>query len=168
MSTKCSQIWDNLEEYICCFLLALIVVLLMAQVLCRYVGGRSLSWSEEICRFAFLYLVYFAASLATHKNVHVRVTAQLKLLPRKAQMVLLLLTDMIWLAFCLIVLYVGTVYLIEMADRPMVSGALMLDMRYVYLSIPLAFCLQSIRLIERWWKIFTGRAPLIVPSEEAF
>ena len=122
----------------------------------------------EVSRFLFLYLVYFAASLAASKNLHIRVTAQLKLLPKLGQMLLLLATDIIWLIFCIIVVDVGTDFIISMSDRPMVSGALMLDMRYVYAAVPIAFTLQAVRLVERWWRIFTKRDPLVVPSEEVF
>ena len=89
MRAQLASIWRDLEEYICCALLAVIVTLLMTQVLYRYIGGRSIAWSEEVCRFLFLYLVYFAASLATAKNLHIRVTAQIKLLPRNGQILLL-------------------------------------------------------------------------------
>ena len=102
------------------------------------------------------------------KNLHIRVTAQLKLLPKLGQMLLLLTTDIIWLVFCIIVVNVGTDFIISMSDRPMVSGALMLDMRYVYAAVPIAFTLQAVRLVERWWRIFTKRDPLVVPSEEVF
>lgn len=64
-------------------------------------------------------------------------TAQLKLLPKLGQMLLLLTTDIIWLVFCIIVVNVGTDFIISMSDRPMVSGALMLDMRYVYAAVPI-------------------------------
>ncbi len=168
MRAQLASIWRDLEEYICCALLAVIVTLLMTQVLYRYIGGRSIAWSEEVCRFLFLYLVYFAASLATAKNLHIRVTAQIKLLPRNGQILLLLLTDVIWLLFCAIVVKVGTEFIISMSNRPMVSGALMLDMRYVYAAVPLAFTLQAVRLVERWWRIFTRRDALVVPSEEVF
>ena len=168
MRAQLASIWRDLEEYICCALLAVIVTLLMTQVLYHYIGGRSIAWSEEVCRFLFLYLVYFAASLATAKNLHIRVTAQIKLLPRNGQILLLLLTDVIWLLFCAIVVKVGTEFIISMSNRPMVSGALMLDMRYVYAAVPLAFTLQAVRLVERWWRIFTRRDALVVPSEEVF
>lgn len=95
-------------------------------------------------------------------------TAQIKLLPRNGQILLLLLTDVIWLLFCAIVVKVGTEFIISMSNRPMVSGALMLDMRYVYAAVPLAFTLQAVRLVERWWRIFTRRDALVVPSEEVF
>lgn len=162
------KIWDNLEEYICGGLLMAIVTLLMAQVMLRYGSGKTIAWVEEVTRFAFLYLVYLAASCVTAKNLHIRVTAQLKLLPRRLQITLLALTDCIWLLFCLITAYMGADFIMGMQNRPMISGALMLDMRYVYFAVPFAFTLQSIRLIERWWKIITKRETLIIPSEEVF
>ena len=82
MREQLASIWKNLEEYICCALLGVIMTLLMMQVCYRYFGGKSIAWSEEVSRFLFLYLVYFAASLAASKNLHIRVTAQLKLLPK--------------------------------------------------------------------------------------
>ena len=168
MREQLASIWKNLEEYICCALLGVIMTLLMMQVCYRYLGGNSIAWSEEVSLILFLYLVYFAASLAASKNLHIRVTAQLKLLPKLGQMLLLLTTDIIWLVFCIIVVNVGTDFIISMSDRPMVSGALMLDMRYVYAAVPIAFTLQAVRLVERWWRIFTKRDPLVVPSEEVF
>ena len=153
MREQLASIWRDLEEYICCTLLGVIMTLLMMQVCYRYFGGKSIAWSEEVSRFLFLYLVYFAASLAASKNLHIRVTAQLKLLPKLGQ---------------IIVVNVGTDFIISMSDRPMVSGALMLDMRYVYAAVPIAFTLQAVRLVERWWRIFTKRDPLVVPSEEVF
>ena len=168
MREQLASIWRDLEEYICCTLLGVIMTRLMMQVCYRYFGGKSIAWSEEVSRFLFLYLVYFAASLAASKNLHIRVTAQLKLLPKLGQMLLLLTTDIIWLIFCSIVVNVGTDFIISMSDRPMVSGALMLDMRYVYAAVPIAFTLQAVRLVERWWRIFTKRDPLVVPSEEVF
>ena len=88
MREQLASIWKNLEEYICCALLGVIMTLLMMQVCYRYFGGKSIAWSEEVSRFLFLYLVYFAASLAASKNLHIRVTAQLKLLPKLGQMLL--------------------------------------------------------------------------------
>ena len=168
MQKALGHIWKHFEEYLCGGLLMSIVTLLMVQIVLRYASGKTIAWIEEVTRFAFLYLVYLAASCVTAKNLHIRVTAQLKLIPRRFQIFLLALTDGIWLIFCLIAAWVGAEFIINMQNRPMISGALMLDMRYVYFALPFAFTLQSIRLIERWWRILTGRESLVIPSEEAF
>ena len=49
-----------------------------------------------------------------------------------------------------------------------VSKMCIRDRRYVYAAVPIAFTLQAVRLVERWWRIFTKRDPLVVPSEEVF
>ena len=55
--------------------------MLMAQVVVRFAFGHGLTFSEELCRFSFLYLVYFAASLVACKGAHIRVTAHTQKLP---------------------------------------------------------------------------------------
>ena len=48
MREQLASIWKNLEEYICCALLGVIMTLLMMQVCYRYFGGKSIAWSEEV------------------------------------------------------------------------------------------------------------------------
>lgn len=40
MREQLASIWKNLEEYICCALLGVIMTLLMMQVCYRYFGGQ--------------------------------------------------------------------------------------------------------------------------------
>jgi len=40
-------------------------------------------WAEELASFAFVWLLYFGAIVATKKNGHFRITAQFQLLPEK-------------------------------------------------------------------------------------
>lgn len=47
----------RLEEVILVLLLSCIVVIMLCQIVCRYVLNDSLSWSEEFCPL-LLYLVY--------------------------------------------------------------------------------------------------------------
>ena len=54
MREQLASIWKNLEEYICCALLGVIMTLLMMQVCYRYFGGKSIAWSEEVSRFCTL------------------------------------------------------------------------------------------------------------------
>jgi C4-dicarboxylate transporter DctQ subunit len=154
---KLAWLYNNLEELVCGTLLCWIMSLLMSQVVYRYVFGKSLAWAEEVSRFSFLYMVYFAASLGVQKAIHIRVTAHLEYLPSKVRVVLMAITDCVWLVFNAFVIVEGVALLEGMATQKMVSAALMLDMRYVYLVLPLGFALQSIRIIENWFKFFKGK-----------
>jgi hypothetical protein len=52
-----------------------------------------------------------------------------------------------------------------MNERPLVSGALMLNMQYVFALIPIGFFLQSVRLIERWWRVIFYHEPILGGSK---
>ncbi len=144
----------NFEDALCGFLLVFIMTMLMAQVLVRFLFGQGLTISEELCRFSFLYLIYFGASLVAYKGAHIRVTAHLKLMPKKMQILLLTLADLLWIMFNATVVYEGFHLLQSMATRPMVSGGLLVDLRYVFVAVPIAFTLQSLRIVQHWVRYY--------------
>lgn len=151
----------HFEDALCGTLLVGIMIMLMAQVVVRFLFGHGLTASEELCRFSFLYLVYFAASLVACKGAHIRVTAHTKRLPVPVRVGLLLLADVCWLGFNATVVHQGLLLLQSMATRPMVSGSMLLDLRYVYAAVPAAFLLQSFRIVQRWLRHFRGRLSVL-------
>ena len=48
-------IYAHAEEVILCILLTAIVLFSGAQVVSRYVFGNSLTWSEELCRYLYVW-----------------------------------------------------------------------------------------------------------------
>ena len=56
--------FDNAEEYLLVGSLAFNVVLVFFQVVMRYVFQNSLSWSEELARYIFLWQTWVGASYA--------------------------------------------------------------------------------------------------------
>ena len=65
---------------------------------------------------------------------------------------LLMLADLLWLGFNATVIYQGALLIDSMSTRPMVSGSMLLDLRYVYFAVPAAFTLQSFRILQRWYR----------------
>ena len=55
---------------------------------------------------------------------------------------LLMLADLLWLGFNATVIYQGALLIDSMSTRPMVSGSMLLDLRYVYFAVPAAFTLR--------------------------
>ena len=164
MVGRMRKILDNFEWIICGALLLSIVGLLFIQVISRYGFGQSISWAEETSRFGLLGLVYISAALGAKKGTHIRVTAHLNLLPPLLRKAVFAFSDLIWLSFNIIVVYQSVLLIDSMNERPLVSGALMLNMQYVFALIPIGFFLQSVRLIERWWRVIFYHEPILGSS----
>ena len=103
------------------FFLAVLVILLSVQILLRFAFGKTLSWSEEVSRFAFVWAVYFGFVLAARENKHIRVTAQFHRLRPKAQIILFTLADAIWSVFNFVMVFVSGKFTLSMIRYPYVA-----------------------------------------------
>jgi TRAP-type C4-dicarboxylate transport system permease small subunit len=158
---KIGHFLDGLEQGICGALLVGIVTLLFVQVIARYGMGQSISWAEEMSRFGLLALVYISAAIGARKGTHIRVTGHIKALPQPLRLVVLATADLIWITFNVIVIYQSVLLILGMNTRPLMSGALMLNMQWIFALIPLGFALQTIRLVQRWWLVLVRGEPVL-------
>ena len=58
----------NFEEYFVVWTMAIMTILVFIQVVMRYVFSNSLSWSEELARFIFLWVSWIGASYAVKEG----------------------------------------------------------------------------------------------------
>ena len=96
---KTLSILDNIEGYLCKFFLGFFVILLFIQVVMRVVFQSSLTWSEEMSRFAFVWFAFLGASYAARLGAHNRVTFQFKFIPKMIGDVSQLVADLVWIGF---------------------------------------------------------------------
>lgn len=148
MNRKIIKLIDGFESHFCRFLLCFFVTLLFIQVIFRVVIMESLSWSEELSRFAFVWFAFLGASYAARLGAHNRVTIQFKLLPKIVKNIILLVADSIWILFNIIMIRESLKVISDMIEFPFFSPALNWAMHYVYLIFPLAFGLMIVRIIQ--------------------
>jgi C4-dicarboxylate transporter, DctQ subunit len=147
---------DNIESYICRVLLSCFVILLFAQIVSREVFGYSISWTEELSVYMFVWFVFFGASYAARLSAHNRVTFQFKWLPEKVTMLLVLLSDLIWVAFNSYFVYLSFDFVFNRMNLFWKSQTLGIPMKYIYLVLPITFALMTLRIIQvnycKWFK----------------
>ena len=148
MSGVVLRILDNIESYICRTLLAIFVILLFAQILSREFFGYSFSWSEELATYMFVWFVFFGASYAARLSAHNRVTFQFKAMPKRVVHIIEGIADLFWLAFNVYFVYLSFNFVFFKMNVFWKSQTLGIPMKYVYLILPLAFTLMSIRIIQ--------------------
>ena len=150
---------DNLESYICRALLAVFVTLLFVQIVARQMFGFSITWIEELSVILFVWFAYFGASYAARMAAHNRVTFHLNMMPRRAARILEAIGDLFWIAFNVVFIWESIQFISRL--KPFVKAqTLGWEIRYVYLALPIAFTLMTIRIIQvNYLKLVRGIDP---------
>lgn len=146
--SRIGNIYNNLEEYLLVVSLVINVLLVFLQVIMRTVFKNSLTWSEELSRYIFIWQIWLGASIALKYNEHIRATLIYSFLKnKKVQAAIGLLADLIWFLFCAYMVVNGKDLLVSMAARRAVSSGLRLPLVYVYSVFPLASFLVCVRML---------------------
>ena len=139
---------EHFEEAIVVVLMALMSVLIGVQIFMRYVMGASLSWSEELSRYFFIWATYIGIAYAVRKDAHIRVTMGTDLLSARGQAYVRVLTHIVFGAFALFVMYQGW-FMVEKTLRfGQKSASLGIPMGIIYLAPFTGFLLVLLRLIQ--------------------
>jgi tripartite ATP-independent transporter DctM subunit len=137
---------DGALESVCIFLLLATIAVTLTQVFFRYALNASLSWPEEMARWAFVWLVFIGMALGVHRDSHI----SLDLLSRKVRgpwrTALTIFRQVVVCAASIALLKHG----LDMADRATyVSPALEWHFRYLYLAVPCGAALNILYLVRR-------------------
>lgn len=143
----CLAILDHFESYICQVLLVFFVITLFLQIIMRALN-HPLAWSEEVSRYAFLWFILFGACYATRLCALNRVALQFAKFPSWVATYCMLLSDIIWLVFALIMAWYGYLAYQDLVEFPYYTPALDWDLSKVFLVFPLSFILMAIRIIQ--------------------
>lgn len=93
---------EYLEMSICVALISVIAVVLGLQVFMRYVMQNSLSWSEELSRYLFVWLIYIGIAYGAKIMRHIKIDASLYLFPKKWRAYVVIIGDFLFLIFVLL------------------------------------------------------------------
>jgi TRAP-type C4-dicarboxylate transport system permease small subunit len=151
------RLLDNVENYICQFLLSFFIILLFIQIIFREVFSMNISWGEELARFSFVWFVFFGASFAARLAAHNRVTIQFRWFSKKTANYIEAFADLIWIVFNIVIIYKSIFLINSMLQFPYISPTLGWSMAYIYMIFPLSFSVMTIRIIQvNYLKIVKG------------
>ena len=139
---------ENAEMYICIVLLGLFSVILFIQVVARYVFNNSLSWSEELARYLFIWLVFIGISYGAKQMKHLRIDVFLQIFPKKIRPYILILSDIIVLAFAAVVFYSAVTTVQKYMKTGMASPAIGVPLWIIHSAAIVGYCLTFIRQIQ--------------------
>ncbi len=139
--------------------LAVISIVLIGQVVMRYVFNAALPWPEELSQFLLVLLTLLGGYRALEMDMHIRLQV-LDDFPWPRLVLLLRLAGYAAsAAFMLYVAYGG--YELTRRSLRMPSTALRLPMGVVYATLPVAFGLMTILLVVIMIRLVRGRDPAL-------
>ena len=148
------KIWDHLEEYVLVWSLMFSVFLIFLQVVMRYVFRNSLSWSEELARYVFLWQIWLGASFAVKEHRHLRIEMIVEKLHGRNRQFFELFVLLVWFGFSVFLALKGSELSMLLFKRGQVSPAMRIPMGFAYASVPVGCTLMSIRLALEMWRLF--------------
>ena len=70
---KIVRIYDAFEEKFLMLQLAIAVTVIFIQVVMRYIFNSSLSWSEELARYLYIWQGWLGISFVERKKAHIAI-----------------------------------------------------------------------------------------------
>ena len=141
-------VWEHLEEFFIIPLMFAMSIIIFIQVIMRYVFQNSLTWSEELARYMFVWLGYFSVSFTARRGKHIRIDAAINLYPKKIRPYIEILSEIIVLAFSIFIAITGVTVFQKITWSGQISPAIGLPMQFVYAAPLVGFVLTAIRQIE--------------------
>ncbi|MDL2264700.1 TRAP transporter small permease, partial [Synergistaceae bacterium OttesenSCG-928-I11] len=145
---KIREVWDNLEENLLLTMLLILVVVIFLQVVMRYVARSSLSWSEELGRYLFIWMTWLSTSYAARHNRHLRIEVITDFLSERGKIILNIAAMIVWCGFGIFLINKGCEITAMLWRRGQITAALEIPMALNYAAIPVGAALMSIRLID--------------------
>lgn len=125
---------NRTAEVVCCVMVLIMTLVVATQVICRYLLGASLTWSEEASRYLLIWITFLGGSIAFKRGMHTGFDAVVRALSPQTRRAARLVTLLAIVTFLVIAGLKGMqLALFNMAQR---SPAMRLPMGTVYLAIP--------------------------------
>lgn len=147
-----SKLDKHFEEVLCAICLLTIVVSVLTQVVLRFFFASASAWAEETAVFGMIFAVYLGACMAVRERAHIRITMLVYALPRAMQVASIVLADLLWFGFVIFMIVQTVIYTQLLFEVTYISPGLGIELKWVQMVMPMAFCLMLFRIIQVYWR----------------
>ncbi len=152
LKTILRAIDKNGERYLLLPLYAMIVSTIFIEVLRRSVLSYSSVWTEEIARYAFIYIAYIGASAAIKERAHIRIDVILKLLPNRMKLILFIFGDIATLVLAFVSIYMSMESVLVSLHFDSVTHGLRISQAWFLAAVPIGFSMMVLRILQSLWR----------------
>lgn len=145
---------DKIEEKLLVVICSVMIIVGVMQVSSRFVFKIPLPWSEELLRFCFVWLTFFAASLGMSRETHVNlsfVVNKLTLKGNKIARALIRIISLVFVVVVFILMFITTISAFSTGER---SAAMELPIVIPYSGVVVAFFFMILQILKKLVDIF--------------
>lgn len=139
-------ILDNFEDLIASFFIVITTILVIVNIVMRYVLNSGIVWSEEVATGCFVWSVFIGAVAVFKHRGHVGVDLVVKRLPLGLQKVVTTLMDIILVLLNGYMTYLSFLYI--QSSYVKMTPVLGISSAYISSSVLIAFFMMTIYSIK--------------------
>ena len=144
---KCLKVLNDVVTLFTALVLAFMTIMVMLQVIFRYVLSLPFPESQELAVYAMVYVVTFGSSIAVYRKTHVAVTLILEKLPAALGLVMRIVAYVAMAVFfALLIKYGWDIAMRAMIQRSPSTG---IPVGYVMMSIPVSSVISLLYVIDQ-------------------
>lgn len=140
--------WDKFWETSIIVLLFGIVFLGFVQVIFRYILNSPLTWSEAICRYMYVWMVFVGSAVVINTEGHLTLTFFVDKMPRRIRQSLKVVANLV-VIFVLILIFIKEGAYLTKVTSSQISATVGNKMSWVYVAIPLGGVLMVLNTLRQ-------------------
>lgn len=167
MIKKIAEKYNKTEEVLLIISLMVTVCLIFGQIIMRKVFNDSLTWSEELARYIFIWQIWLGTSIGFRDDKHIKITIIRDLFKGKKLIIFDIFSRLILLVFCVFLVVFGMQLVDRLFTTNYLSAALRIPMYWVYIALPFSSFIVCLRIITKMVndiKILFGKPVPCLPN----
>jgi TRAP-type C4-dicarboxylate transport system permease small subunit len=133
------EFFNNVEKYIKLinlFLFCVLGLLMFSQIIARYIFKSPFTWSDELARYIFIYIVWLNCVLVTKNNLNISLYVFYNRLKESYKRRVAFIMDLIIILFFSVVLFGG--WKMMVLNKTFRTPDLNIPRMYIYLPVTLS------------------------------
>ena len=140
---------EHLEECFLVIFLVLISVVCLLQVIARRVEALKIPWTDEFCRFMWIWSVFVSVPYTIRKGSMLRVSVVLDMIPEVLRKVINIVVDVIIVASMALLAYYSVGVLQGIISSGETSPAMRWPMSAMYAVMLVCYALSVLRGVQQ-------------------
>ncbi len=152
----------KIADILSVILFALLVADVFLQVLARLFKLSNVTWTEELSRFLFVWLIFIGAFTMIRRGMNIRFDLVEDVLPTKVWKITFTIGNICSLLFLVVIAFYGSQ--LAIMNMTQLSPVMQIPLGLVYAALPVGAILMIAAQIELYIKLMKNRGEILAHS----